>query len=306
MGSPALMFQAVGIVMLFFNFRRSNVDTAQLTFSGGYAAAMMLILIVCCTLPVLYFIFFAFKRKINYVAIFAAVAGFLLFGYYLNGILLNAFAPYSKLEQMGALSYSIVRSVITGLTNVAGAYFCLRLLAGRYDSIKTPISCGLGFSLFYLIIEGGANAMFRLTMANSVNEKGLQAVLETVDAAQRSSLKEQLEYMAASPLAEYYYSAAKYAAYFLIGIAMTRLLWYAIRGYRRPASWVFIPAVFLLRTFMELPIAVYASGMTENVALTSVIYCAIAVVSLLASIYVSRLWDEDEKVVAAPLNRNLL
>jgi hypothetical protein len=34
---------------------------------------MILLLFICSTLPILYFVFYAFKRKINYIAVFAGV-----------------------------------------------------------------------------------------------------------------------------------------------------------------------------------------------------------------------------------------
>lgn len=278
----------------------------QLVFPGGYITAMTLLLIICCTLPVLYFIYFAFKRKINYVSIFAAVIGYLLFGFYLNNILLANIVPETKIEQTGAVMHSVIRALLTGLTNAGGIYICLRLLSQRYDTLNTPISFGLGYPLYGLIMEGGANAMYRLSIAYTVNKEGVQKVLETVDEAQRTSLLEQLEDMAASPLAGYYYSVGKYAAFFIIGIALSRLLWYAIRGEKRAPSWLFIPAAVLLRFFMELPIALSTSGAADNQALASIIYCAVAVAALAASLIVSKLWDPDEKAVAGPVNRRLL
>lgn len=281
-------------------------ENTQLIFSDGYIAAMLFLLIVCCTLPILYFIYFAFKRKISYVSILAALAGYLLFGYYLNGILMKNIVPEAKIGQMSTVLYSIIRALITGLTNTGGIYICLRLLSKRYDSINTPISFGLGYPLYVLIMEGGANAMYRMSMAYTVNREGVQKVLESVEEAERSNLLEQLEEMAASPLADYFYSVGKYAAFFIMGIALSRLLWYSLRGEKRAPSWLFIPAVILFRFFMELPIALYTSRATDNLVLTSVIYCVIALAALAASIIVSNMWDKGERAAAGPVNRRLL
>jgi len=282
------------------------VEDIQLAFPDGFIAAMLLLLIVCCTLPVLYFIYFAFKRKINYVSILAAIAGYLLFGYYLNGILMINIVPEARIQQTGVVFYSVVRALIVGLANVGGIYVCLRLLSQRYDSLNTPISFGLGYPLFVLIMEGGANSMYRMSMAYTVNKEGIQKVLGSVEEAQRSKLLEQLEEMAASPLADYYYSVGKYAAFFIAGIGLSRLLWYSLRGERRKPSWLFIPAALILRFLMELPIGLYTSGATDNMALTSIIYCAVSLAALAASIIVSKMWDEGEQVAAGPVNRRLL
>lgn len=278
----------------------------QMTFPDSFIAAMFLLLIVCCVLPIFYFIYYAFKRKINYISILAAVAAFLLFGYYLNGILLGSIVPEDKIARSGTAGYAVIRSVIAGITNVGGICICLRFLAKRYETVNTPISFGLGYPLYVMIMEGGANAMYRISMAYAVNKEGLETVLESVEEAQRSSLLEQLEDMAASPLAEYYYSAGKYAAYFIICIALSRLIWYSVHGERRKPLWLFVPAAFVLRFLMELPIALYTSKAVDGLALTSVLYFIAALIALAASIVVSRMWDNKDKAAAGPVNRRLL
>lgn len=279
---------------------------SELTFSGGFIASMFILLFACSTLPILYFIFYAFKRKINYMAILAAIAGYILFAILINGILQSIIAPDSKIEQVGAVLHSIIRSVLVGLTSAGGAYILLRLLASRYDSIKTPISFGLGFPLYALIMEGGSNAMYRLSMAYTVNEKGLSAVLETVDTAQRASLQAQLESIAATPLSEVFYTAGKFACFFIISVAIARLLWYSLRGDRRAPSWIFLPIAVALRTLLELPIALYATGAIDNYAVSNILHYGVTVLALLISILVSMQYDNKEQVVDGPLNRRLI
>ncbi|NLO47329.1 MAG: YhfC family intramembrane metalloprotease [Clostridiales bacterium] len=281
-----------------------NVE--ELVFSGSFITAMIILLLACSTLPVLYFIFYAFKRKINYIAVFAGILGAVFFGIFVQGILLSNLIPENRMQAIGPVPYAIYQALIIGIVNVSGIYIVLRLLSARYESLGAPISVGLGYALVPMILDGAVNAATRLSFASAINEKGMAHVLSTVNPGDRESFQQTMEELAAQPIAPFLYTAAKFICFFMICVAITRLLWYSLYGKRRNASWLFIPAAYVLRSIPELPLALYTTEAVLNKVATDCAYFGITAIIVLSAVIVSRLWDEKEKVVSGPLNRRLL
>jgi uncharacterized membrane protein YhfC len=282
------------------------VNVEELTFSGDFITAMILLLFICSTLPILYFVFYAFKRKINYIAVFAGALGAVAFGIFVQGILLSTLLPEGKMQQIGLIPYSVFQALIIGIVNASGIYVLLRILSKRYEALDIPISVGLGYALVPMIIDGAVNAVARLSLAATINEKGMAEVLNTVNQEDQAEFVRSMKELAAQPVGQFLFTAAKFACFFMICIAITRLLWYSLCGGKREASWLFLPAAYFLRSLPELPLALHSTGAVSNNVTTDCTYFGMTALIVLSAIIVSRLWDEKEKVVSGPLNRKLL
>ncbi len=282
------------------------MDLAQLSFSSDFITAMIITLFVGSTIPVLYFIFYVFKKRINYVAVLTGLIGYLILGVYISGFLQCLIIPEARLGEIGPVLFSLIQAAIIGLVNGGGIYLVLRLLAGRYDSTHTPISVGLGFPLEPMIFQGAISAANALALASQVNEQGLSPILDTIDSVRRAEFEQTLREMAARPVSDLIFTAARFACFFVICVALTRLLWNALHGDKRAPSRLFIPAGLILNVIAEIPVSLIRQNVVENNVAINCIYFAITAVIAALSVIASRLWDEKEKVVSGPLNRRLL
>ena len=273
-------------------------------FSNAFVTVSFLFLFCCLMCPVLYYIYFVYKKRFNHLAMLGGIAAFLMFGYLLTSLLLGSVIPTSLRDQMGEVPYALVRTLLIGICEAGGMYITLRLLSSRYPGNTTPISFGLGYTLINMLLVGGVNGFMRLSQAMAVNDNGLDAVLDTVDASQREALRATLTELSELPIGRYAMEVAEFVCFFLISVAIARIVWYAIDGGKLPASNRFLGLGILLRFAAEL--AYYMVGRVENYVMAEVIYYIVTLVIVAVAVLLSIQRDDKEKVRAGPLNRRLL
>lgn len=273
-------------------------------FSNAFVTISFVFMFACLMFPVLYYIYFMYKKRFNHITMLAGIAGFLVFGYMLTSVLLTSVIPESLREQIGEVPYAIIRTLVIGICEAGGMYIVLRLLSSRDASIVTPISFGLGYTLVNMLLVGGINAFLRLSQAMAVNEDGLEKVLETVDVTQQDSLRATLTELSQLPVGRYVMEVAEFACFFLISVAIARIIWYSIDGGKLPASNRFLVLGIFLRFAAEL--AYYLAGRVENYVLAESIYYVITAIIVALAVLLSLQRDDKEKIKAGPLNRRLL
>jgi uncharacterized membrane protein YhfC len=267
----------------------------NLTFSNELIGALFTLLFTCLMLPVLYYIWMAFRKKLNNIAMLAGIASFFIFGYLLSGFLLGTFAPEAKASELGILGYALRRAVCVAVTEAGGIWISLYLLYKKYNTIRVPTGFGLGFQLFNLLYLGGINGFIRLGYAMSVNKNGLDTVLSSVDPQYASRFETLLRDLAGTDPYIFIMSAVDYVCMFLITVALTRILWYSIEGGKKESSKLLILLAFILRLAAEVPLAMYQAG-AGSYRLYAIIYYVITALIVAFAVWLSKDRDDKEQI----------
>ncbi len=225
-------------------------------FSGALLGALTVLFAVCILVPVMYYIWNVYRRRMSHIAILGGLAAFFLFGYVLSQSLLQGLQP----ERLGLWGYGLLSALIAAVCDVGGILLGLWFLHRQQGSVRVPTGFGLGYRLFEMFYLGGLNTFIRLSYVMSVNNDGLEAVLGQVEESSRGALELQLRSLAESSVGMYWMSAVDYAARFTLTVAVTRLLWYALEGGRKPADRRFVALGFGLSFLCELMLSLHAAG----------------------------------------------
>ncbi len=273
-----------------------------LVFSSDIVGALFILLFTCIMLPVLYYIWTAYRRSINHWAILAGLAAFYVFGYMLSGIFLRAFAPESIAQKAGLAPYALVRAFWISVAEAGGLWVTLFLLSRRFGTARVPTGLGLGFQLFNLIYLGGINSFIRLGYAMSVNKEGLETVLGAVEPKYASEFEAALRSLAETEPYVFIMSAVDYAAMFALTAAVARILWYSIDGGSKggKASPPLLLAGFGLRLAAGIPLALYQAGAGGYKICAAVSYAVTAFAVALA-VWLSRDREDAELIRAERL-----
>jgi uncharacterized membrane protein YhfC len=273
-----------------------------LVFSQELTGTLLILLFTCLMLPVLYYIWVAYKRQINHWALLIGLPSFYVFGYMLSGFLLGSFAPSSLAEQIGKPAYAAVRSLIIAVSEAGGLWVTLFMLKKRFSSFRVPTGLGLGFRLFDLLILGGINSFTRLSLMLAVNKDGLDTVLKSVDADKMERLKTELTNLASMSGYTFIMSAVDYICMFVITVAVTRILWYSIEGGTRGknSSRLFLLIGFGLRFITDMPLELYAAGGGQYKLYAAVYYILTAFAAAFA-VWLSRSREDAEIIKAERL-----
>lgn len=266
-----------------------------LTFSNELTGALFALFFTCIMLPVLYYIWMAYRKRLNNIAMLAGIASFFVFGYFLSGFLLGTFAPEAKAAEIGVINYALRRAVCVAIAEAGGLWLSLYALSKRYNTIKVPTGLGLGFQLFNLLYLGGINSFIRLGYVMSVNKNDLQTVLDSVEAQYAPQFEALLRDLAASDPYVYVMSAVDYVCMFILTAALCRILWYSIEGGRKESSKLFIIAAFVLRLAAEIPLAVYQAG-GGSYKLCAIFYYVITALVLAYAVWLSHDRDDKEQI----------
>ena len=167
------------------------MPNSDFMFSQSLVNGMLTVVVVCILLPVFYLIFYTFKKKITLSAVLMGIVGFFVFGYLLSGLLLGNIAPQDSAAEDPML-YAVLRSVCVAVIEGGGVFAAMYFLRRRYDDISTPISYALGYPLIDMLLVGGANSFVRMAEAYTVNTKGLDEVLASVEGEAVEILRQDL------------------------------------------------------------------------------------------------------------------
>ena len=276
----------------------------ELVFSQALINGMLTVVVVSILLPVFYLIFHIFRKKFSLIPAVAGVAGFLVFGYLLSGLLLGNIAPVGSAGE-NPLRYALLRSVCVAVAEAGGAFAAMYLLRRRYDDISTPISYAFGYPLIDMLLVGGANSFVRLAEAYTVNTRGLDEVLASVEGEAVEVLRQDLFVLADTEPYVYFLSAVDYVCIFCLVVAICRVMWYAV--HEAGKNRVILLAVgVLFKMAAEFPVALYQGGGTENYILCEIVRYVLTLLCVGFTILAARRYDDPERVSAGPLNRRLL
>jgi uncharacterized membrane protein YhfC len=266
-----------------------------LFFSNNLVSALFMLLFTCIMLPVLYYIWTAYRRSINHWAILAGLAAFYVFGYMLSGIFLKAFAPEAVAEKAGLAAYALMRAFWIAAAEAGGLWITLLLLSRRFTTSGVPTGLSLGFQLFNLIYLGGINSFIRLGYAISVNKEGFETVLGAVEPQYASEFEAAMRSLAATEPYVFIMSAVDYAAMFALTAAATRIMWYSIYGGSKgvKASPPLLLAGFGLRLAAGIPLALYQAGAGSYKICAAVCY-AITALAVAFAVWLSRAREDAE------------
>lgn len=280
------------------------MPNSDFMFSQSLVNGMLTVVVVCILLPVFYLIFYTFKKKINLPSVLMGIVGFFVFGYLLSGLLLGNIAPQDSAAENPVL-YAVLRSVCVAVVEGGGAFAALYFLRRRYDEISTPISYALGYPLVDMLLVGGANSFVRMAEAYTVNTKGLDEVLASVEGEAVEILRQDLFTLAETEPYVYFLSAIDYICIFCIFAAICRIMWYAVHEEGR-GKMILAAAGVLFKLAAEFPVALYQGGGTENYIACEVIRYAVTLLCVGFAVLLHFKYDDKERVSAGPLNRRLL
>lgn len=273
-------------------------------FSQSLVNGMLTVVVVCILLPVFYLIFYTFKKKIHIPSAVLGIVGFFVFGYLLSGLLLGSIAPQSSAAGNPVL-YAVLRSVCVAAAEAGGAFIAMYLLRSRYDDISTPISYAFGYPLIDMLLVGGANSFVRLGEAYTVNTKGLDEVLASVEGEAVEILRQELFALAEGEAYMYFLSAVDYICIFCIVVAICRIMWYAVHESGKNRI-ILAASAIVFKLAVEFPVALYQGGGTDNFVLCQVIRYVVTLLCVGFAVLMHLRYDGREKVSAGPLNRRLL
>ncbi len=276
----------------------------EFMFSQALVNGMLTVVVVCILLPVFYLIFYTFKKKINLVSVVLGILGFFVFGYLLSGLLLGNIAPKDSAADNPAM-YTALRSICVAVVEGGGALAAMWFLRRREDDISSPISYALGYPLIDMLLVGGANSFVRMAEAYTVNTKGLDEVLASVEGEAVEVLRNDLFALAETEPYVYFLSAIDYICIFCMFAAICRIMWYAIHDEGRNRI-VFIAAAIVFKLIAEVPVAFYQAGGTENYILCQIIRYAATLLCVGFAVLLHFKYGDKERVSAGPLNRRLL
>jgi hypothetical protein len=110
----------------------------DLVFAPELTGALFILLFTCLMLPVLYYIWTAYKRRLNHLALLAGLSAFFIFGYALSGFLLGTFAPMAAGEKTYPTLYALGRALLTAASETVGIWAALLALSKRFSSPASP------------------------------------------------------------------------------------------------------------------------------------------------------------------------
>ena len=261
------------------------------SFSGELLGALTVLFAVCILVPVMYYVWNVYRRRLSHIAILGGLAAFFLFGFVLSQGLLRSLAPASA-QESGPWGYALLSAAVSAACDVGGIFLGLLLLHRQQGTIRVPTGFGLGYRVFEMFYLGGMNAFIRLSYVMNVNNDGLEAVLQQVEEGQRASLELLLRNLGESSVGIFWLSAVDYAVRFALTAALTRLLWYAVEGGRKPADKRFLALAFGLDLFCELMLSLKAAG--ASYVLCASVYYVLAALALCLSYYAARQRDDPE------------
>ncbi len=264
----------------------------EFAFSGELLGALTVLFAVCILVPVMYYVWNVYRRKLSHVAILGGLAAFFLFGYVLSQSLLRGLDP----EALGTWGYALLSALIAAACDTAGIFLGLWLVHRQQGTIRVPIGFGLGYRIFEMFYLGGLNTFLRLSYVMTVTNDGLESVLSQVEEGQRAALESQLRNLAESNVGMYWMSAVDYAARFALTVALARLVWYAIEGGRKPEDKRLIALAFGLDLLCELMLSLHAAG--ASYVLCAIVYYVLVAFALCLSFYAAKQRDDPEKLRA--------
>ena len=249
-----------------------SVITDDFMFTGDYIYAFWGVAGACILLPLLYGLFYGFKRNIDWIAVVVgAVAG-----------LITDINP-------NITTNLYVTALWITVEDCAVMYILLRIIGNFRKGVRVPIGLALGWILIPVTILQGLSAIGMISSMQQVNEDVLAAVIAGIAEYDREAFRETLAILAAEPVGTYFKLAAACVARFIMTIGVCRLLWYSLHGDRRPPHPLFILAGFGMRFIAEL------FYQTSREALASlVLYYVSAALVLAGSIVAAKYWDNPE------------
>jgi len=273
-------------------------------FSQSLVNGMLTVVVVCILLPVFYLIFYTFKKKIHIPSALSGIIGFFIFGYLISGLLLGNIAPQESAADSPML-YAALRSVCVAVAEAGGAFVAMYFLSRRYDEISTPISYAFGYPLIDMLLVGGANSFVRMAEAYTVNTKGLDEVLASVEGEAVEVLRQDLFALAETEPYVYFLSAVDYICIFCIVVAICRIMWYAAHEEGKNKI-ILIAAGVIFKLAAEFPVALYQGGGTGNYVACEVVRYVVTLLCVGFAVLMHLKYDDKERVSAGPLNRRLL
>lgn len=276
----------------------------EFMFSQSLVNGMLTVVVVCILLPVFYLIFYTFKKKIVIPSALFGIIGFFVFGYLISGLLLGNIAPKDSAAANPAL-YAALRSVCVAVAEAGGFLAMMYFLRSRYDDISSPISYAFGYPLVDMLLVGGANSFVRMAEAYTVNTKGLDEVLASVEGEAVEILRQELFALSQTQPHVYFLSAVDYICVFCIVVAICRIMWYAVHEAGKNRI-ILVAAGLIFKLAAEFPVALYQGGGTDNYVACQIIRYVVTLLCVGFAVLMHFKYDDKESVSAGPLNRRLL
>lgn len=265
----------------------------EIVFSDGLLTALTILFAVCILVPVMYYIWNVYRKRMNHVAMLAGLVVFFFFGYWVSGVLLAQIAPESRIAEQGAGLYALLRALCVAVSEIGGTWLALAFLKRSHSGIAVPIGFGLGFRLFDFLFLGAMNSLLRLSNAMTANREGIGTLIDAAGADHAEALRLQLQVLAESDPKMYWMSAIDYICLFVLSVALARILWYGLEDGKLPADKRLIGLAFLLRFACEFMLAMYKAG--GSYKLCAAIYYVLVAGTLCIAYALSRRYDDPEK-----------
>jgi hypothetical protein len=227
----------------------------------------------CILIPLFYAAYFGFKRKLNLPSIIAgAIVGALC-----------ALVPNNA-------NSVPVQAFWIAAEETAAMYICLRIVGNSHNSPAAARGLALGWVIVPIVAFTGITGALPMVSSMQIfNEEGLASITQNLSPLERDAFLESLSQVANTTPLTNVMLALKCAGAIAITIGSARLLWYSLKGERKPPHWCFIVIAALLRTAAELLNLRFSLSLLDSLA-----YFAAALVTLALSIAAARSRDNPD------------
>lgn len=213
--------------------------------SSASVLAMSFTALVSLVLPVALAVFFCMTRRMNWRLILTGLSVFSVTQVFIRMPLLNLLSAtewYAAIAQNLWL-LGIVLALSAALLENWGRYFGARFFAKGCSAYRDGLAYGLGHGGIEAFIVMGMNSFNNLYLALAVNNGTLDAMAENATAEQIEIVRAAL---VDTPASHFLMAGVERLMVMIIQVALSVVVFYAIRTGRKSYVWVAVAAHFVV------------------------------------------------------------
>jgi len=234
--------------------------------------------IICLLFPIIVFLYFKRKEKINLKPIFTGIIVFIVFTQVLEK-LLHIFVIGNNLIPNPIL-FAIYGALAAGIFEETGRFIAFKTVIKNKHEWKDGLSYGIGHGGIEAILIGTISNIQYMVFSSLINKGSFDTVLGSkVPASQIGQLNQVKELLIQSNSSTIIFGVAERIFAFGIQVALTMVVLYAVR-YRKN---IYLFIAILLHSLMNVPASLYQTKIITNIYVAEsvvVIYFIIAIIFL--------------------------
>jgi uncharacterized membrane protein YhfC len=202
------------------------------------------------------------RKVFKFKDLLAGVFCDLVFGMLVSALWINLVAGEDSAIRNSPALYLIVTCASLAIIEEAGRYLIMYLLRNKLEGRGVPLSFGIGYSVIPLIFVAGSNMYVNLSSATALNNNGLATMLTSVDEELQGELTDTLTSLANTPYTDFIIYAIGLAGMFVLGIAMSIIVWYGVSDKNRGTKYGIV--AIILHFIVLVPEELYYCGIIES------------------------------------------